>query len=588
MTGSRKFDAVTFEVLQHALASVVDNMALTVLRTAHSGIVKDAMDYSTALCDRNGIVLAQGLTIVLHLGSFPDAVKAVIDRFKGDINPGDVFILNDPYLAGGIHLPDIYVIRPVFTHDKLECYIGVVAHHTDVGGIVPGSNSTDSVDIYQEGLRIPVVRLFSAGVENRTMFDLLLANVRLPDKVWGDLQAQISATATGEREYLQLVERYTSPAMNDFNNELLDYSERLARSEIARLPDGEAVFAAYIDADNIKADNAAAENSGGPNHDGVKINVRVSIAGDEIHADFTGTSPQVKAGINSPLPFSRAGVFGAIRLILSSDIPTAAGYTRAIKVTAPRSSVINPTHPAPCGARGITGFRIMDAVMGALAQIIPDRVPADGEGGNSIISIGGRGADGKPFGYVDLIAGARGGGPDHDGAEGVPHPGANIASTPIEVAESELPVRFEEYSIVPDSGGAGKFRGGMAQTRKVRLLEDDAVLQLRSDKRFHPPFGLQGGKPGSPSSNILKSPGGESRLLPVLGMSPMRRDQVIEHTFAGGGGWGDPLERDMGSVQADLLDGKITVKGAAVDYKVVASPETLLIDAEATRQLRKR
>jgi N-methylhydantoinase B len=577
-----KIDSITFEVLQNALASVVDNMALTVLRTAHSGVIKDAMDYSTALCDRDGVVLAQGLTIVLHLGSFPDAVRAVIDRFEGDINPGDVFILNDPYLAGGIHLPDIYVVRPVFSptssDGEVQCFVGVVAHHTDVGGIVPGSNSTDSVEIYQEGLRIPVVKLIDAGVENKTMIDLLMANVRLPDKVLGDLEAQISATATGEREYLQLIDRYTSPVMSKFGTALLDYSEVLARNEISKLPDGVAELAGYVDADNI--------DGGSP--EGVKVNVKVSIIGDEIHVDFDGTTPQVKAGINSPLPFSKAGVFGAVRLILNSDIPTSAGYTRAIKVTAPESSIVNPIHPAPCGARGITGFRIMDTVMGALAQIIPDRVPADGEGGNSIVSIGGRDADGEPFGYVDLTAGARGGGPDHDGAEGVPHPGANIASTPIEIAESELPIRFEEYGIVPDSGGSGKYRGGMAQTRKVRLLEDEAVLQLRSDKRLHRPFGLQGGEPGDPSSNVLSSPDGESRLLPVLGMSPMHRDDVIEHAFAGGGGWGDPLDRDLESIQNDLLDEKITVTGAENDYKVVADPETLLIDEAATRELRDR
>lgn len=569
-------DAVTFEVLQNALASVVDNMALTVLRTAHSGVVKDAMDYSTALCDSDGNVLAQGLTIVLHLGSFPDAVKAVIDKFEGDTNPGDVFILNDPYLAGGIHLPDIYVIRPVFVGDEVQSYVGVVAHHTDVGGIVPGSNSTDSVEIYQEGLRIPVIKLFDRGVENRTMLDILTANVRLPDKVVGDLGAQISATATGEREYQQLVDRYSPELMRRFGSDLTDYSERLARNEISRLPDGSAHFEAYVDADNIE----------GGDPSGVKISATVSIVDDEIHADFTGTSPQVKAGINSPLPFSKAGVFGAVRLILNSDLSTCAGYTKAIKVIAPESSVINPTHPAPCGARGITGFRIMDAVMGALAQIIPDRVPADGEGGNSIVSIGGRGADGEPFGYVDLTAGARGGGPRSDGAEGVPHPGANIASTPIEIAESELPIRFEEYAFVPDSSGAGQYRGGLAQTRKVRLLEDEAVLQLRSDKRLHPPFGLQGGASGSPSANVLRSTDGGAKLLPVLGMSPMRRDEVIEHTFAGGGGWGDPANRELGAIERDLLDGKITVEYARVNYKIVADSESRLIDIEATRGLR--
>lgn len=570
-----EIDSIEMEVLRNALASIVDSMALTVMRTAHSGVVKDAMDYSTGLCDRDGTVIAQGLTIVLHLGSFPNAVAAVLRDFEGDINPGDVFILNDPYLAGGIHLPDIYVIRPVFHEDSLEAFAVVVAHHTDVGGIVPGSNSTDSTEIYQEGLRIPALKLFHRGEPDRAVHSLLSANVRLPDKVLGDLNAQVTAAATGARDYLALANRFGVGKVRRFGSALLDYAERAARNEIRAMPNGVASFTTYVDADNIEQ---------GP----VKVHATVTVSGDQIIADFDGTSEQVPAGINSPLPFSRAGVFGAVRLLLDPAIPLCDGYTRAITVVAPPGTVVNPVSPAACGARGITGFRVMECVLGALAQLIPDRVPADGEGGNSIISIGGTDSRGMPFGYVDLIAGARGGGPMADGAEGVPHPGANISSTSIEIAESELPIRIEEYEMVPDSGGAGKRRGAMAQRRTVRLLEGNATLQLRSDKRKHRPYGLQGGADGAPSSNVLKRADGSVVDLPTLAVEPMSAGDVIAHTFPSGAGWGHAFEREPTLVLNDVLSGKVSVEAAATDYGVVVNPETETVDEAGTLRLRSR
>lgn len=595
----RNFDPVLFEVVQNGLASLVDEMALTVMRTAHSGVVKDAMDYSTAFCDREGRVIAQGLTIVLHLGSFPDAVASVMSKFKGDIHSGDIFIMNDPYGSGGIHLPDIYIIKPVFVpvtqaawgssrksgrarstkagpdeRLSLEGFAGVVAHHTDVGGLVPGSNSTDSVDIYQEGLRIPTLKLFDRGEPIQPMFEILEKNVRLPDKVLGDLRSQVAAAAIGERGYQAMAARHGRLEMRRYTDELLGYTERLARAEIRQVPDGTYTFTDYIDADNI-------EN--GP----VVIKVTLTKKGDGIVVDLAGSSKQVKAGINSPLPFSKAGVYGAIRLIMDPSIPNSAGYHRPIEVRAPAGTVVNPVLPAACGARGITGFRVMDAVLGALAQALPDKIPADGEGGNSLVTMGGYDAVGRPFAFVDFVAGARGGRPGGDGPEGVPHPGANIASIPIEIAEAGNPVRIEEYGMVQDSGGAGKFRGALSQVRRVRCLVPEAVLQLRSDKRLHPPYGLGGGRPGSPSMNILTTASGD-RTLRTMTQLAVRENEMISHFLAGGGGWGDALDRDSALVAEDIRNEKVSLRHAREVYGVDVSPVTFNVNEQETKRLRAR
>ena len=571
---NKDIDPITFEVIRNGLDLLVDEMALTVMRTAYSGVVKDAMDYSTGFCDERGRVVSQGLTILLHLGSFPDAVESVLTKYEGRIAPGDVFIMNDPYGSGGIHLPDVYIIKPVFFDGELQGFSCVTAHQTDIGGAVPGSNTTNTTEIYQEGLRIPTLKLYEEGVPNEAIFAMLETNVRVPDKVLGDIRAEIAAANIGERGYLALADRYGASALRRYTDALLDYTEELARQGIRDLPDGTYDFSGHIDADNIDE---------GP----VDIRVALTIEGDRVMADLEGCSPQVKAGINSPLPFTKAAVYGAIRLILDPNIPNSAGYTRLIDVRAPEASVVNPSHPAPCGARGITGYRVMEVVLGALAQAVPDLVPADGDGGNTIISIGGYDSELRPFAYVDLFCGARGGRPSGDGPEGVAHPAANISNTPVEIAEVESPVRIEEYGMVPGTGGAGKFRGALAQMRRVRCLADEATLQLRSDKRKFPPYGLQGGKPGSSSWNVL-NPGEGEKILPTLSVAPMKRDDVILHVMAGGGGWGDPFDRDPALVRADVWNEMLGVDDARREYGVVIDPDTIEVDEEGTRLSRQR
>jgi N-methylhydantoinase B len=567
-----EIDPITLEVIQSGLATIVDGMALSVMRTAYSGVVKDALDYSTAFCDRTGEMIAQGLTIVLHLGSFPSAVRHILAEYGSRLYPGDVYILNDPYGSGGIHLPDIYIIKPVFVDEDLEGFSCVLAHHTDVGGLVPGSNSTATTEIFQEGIRIPALKLFERGVPNEAILAILEKNVRVPDKVLGDLRAEIAAAAVGEREYLKFVRRHGIQTLRRYIDQLLSISERLARQEIESIPDGRYEFEGHIDGDSIET---------GP----VNIQVALTVLGDRLVVDFAGTSAQVKAGINSPLPFSQSAVYGALRLVMDPTIPNCGGYFRPVEIRAPEGTVVNPRFPAPCGARGITGFRIMETVLGALAQAVPARVPADGEGGNTIVSIGGYDAAGTPFVYVDLIAGARGGSPRGDGCEGVPHPASNIANTPVEIAETELPIRIERYGLVPDSGGAGKYRGALGQVREVRCLAEEAVLQIRSDKRRFPPYGLHGGQSGAPSWNVLDA-GGRQHVLPTLTMTSMHKDDVLVHLMAGGGGWGSPLDRDAELVRADVVSEKVTIAHARGAYGVVVDPATLQVDRAATEELR--
>ena len=570
----RTTDPITLEVIKNALGSMVDEMALIMMRTAYSGVVKDAMDFSTAFCDRRGEMVAQGLTIALHLGSFPAAVRSILTNYGDRLYPGDMFIMNDPYGSGGIHLPDIFVIKPVFNGDDLESFSCTVAHHTDVGGIVPGSNSTTATEIYQEGLRIPTLKLFERGVPNPAIFALLQQNVRVPDKVLGDLRAQIAAANTGERTFQRLLARYGVETLRQYMDELLDYSERLARADIRGLPKGVYTFTDHIDNDSV--DSAP-----------VVFHVTVTIEDDTVLVDFEGTSRQVRGGINSPLPFSKSAVYAALRLVMDPALPTSAGYFRPISIHMPEGTVVNPRHPGACGARGISGYRVMDAVLGALAQAVPDKVPAAGEGGNTLLSAGGLDSRGRPFVFVDLICGARGAGAWGDGVEGIPHPGANTANTPVEIAEIESPIRFERYALVQDSGGAGRYRGALASVREVRFLMDDAQLQIRSDKRDFPPYGLSGGKPGTPSANLL-NPGPAERLLPTMGLTPIRRNDVLRHVLAGGGGWGDPLDRDPDLVQRDVWNEKLTVGYARREYGVVIDPETLQLDQVATGQLRAR
>lgn len=562
-------DPATFEVFKNAIVGLANEMAITVIRTAHSQIMAESMDFSTALCDARGRVVAQGNCTPLHLGAVPSAMEAVLARHGDDLHEGDIFALNDPD-EGGSHLPDIFVITPAFVAGELEGFAVAMGHHADIGGRVAGGNAVDSTEIFQEGLQIPVSRLASKGVPNETLYSLLTRNVRVPDLVLGDLQAQVAACHTGVNGLRSLVERHGPERFRSLVDELLDYSETLLRNRLEELPDGEWSFEDCLDDDGFGSGR-------------VPVRVRVTVRGSEVDFDFTGSSPQVPSALNATASLTMSASYAALQAAVGEDIPANAGFYRPVSFTIPEASILNGRRPAARNARGILGYRLVDTIWGALADVLPARIPACGDGGPNGIAVGATDADGTQTVLMDACFGAWGGRPDGDGLDGASPLAGNLANTPVEDIESTGLVRVERYGYLPDSGGAGTWRGGLSIVRELRLEREEATLQIRSDRREHRPYGLAGGEPGGACWNII-NPDGEYRVLPSKVTTTFRRGDVHRHITAGGGGYGDPFLRDPARVLADVVAGKVTPEGARRDYGVAVSGGK--VDEEATTALR--
>ena len=560
-------DPITREIVKNGLAAAADEMAMALYRTAYSTIVRDCLDYSTSLCDGNGEMIAQGVTIPLHLGAVPFAMEALFAKFADDMDPGDVFILNDPF-DGGMHIPDIFIVKPVFWENQRVAFAVSTAHHLDMGGRLPGSSACDNTEIFQEGLRIPWLKLYRAGEPDASLFELLRVNVRVPRMTLGDLRAQVSACHIGERAIHDLIQRYGAQSFEVCCGDLIDYTERLMRAEIASWPDGSHSFTDYMDSDGV----------GGPP---VKLQVSVTVKGDGLTVDFTGTSPQVRGAINNTLSFTVSTVVMCIRCMMKESIPNTAGMFKPIEVIAPAGTVANGVMPAASSMRGITAFRMVDTVLGALAGLLPDRVPAAGEGGNTLVVIGGEHDDKRPYVFFELLTGTWGAHPSRDGNDGLSNPANVAANIPVEEAESEYPVRIERYGLVQDSGGAGQRRGGLAVEREWCLLKGEAHLAIRSDRRDHLPYGLDGGKPGRGSTNLLTGDGEEIEL-PTMISTTMAAGQRLYHRQPGGGGWGDPFDREPEAVVRDVLNGKVSPAAARDHYGVVLDGNELNEEATAT------
>jgi N-methylhydantoinase B len=567
-----KWDPIQFELLRNAVISIADEMALTIVRTTYSGVLRDNMDFSTAFCDPAGNLVAQGLTLPGHLGSIPTALAAVINRFGDVMKPDDLFCLNDPY-QGGMHLPDIFIFKPIFHNGERIAFAATICHHTDVGGRVAGSNASDSTEIYQEGLRIPPMYMFEQGKRNETLFNLIEANVRVPVKVFGDIRAQLAACNIAERQFLELVDEHGVNIMSKFLLDFVDYAERVTKAALLELPDGEWSFEDWIDDDGV--------DIGHP----IRLFVKFIKKGDRLFADWTGTSEQVKGAINNTLSFTKAATYCGVKCILPNDVPANEGFFRCVEVTAPPGTIANGVLPAACAARGLTGFRMVDCVLGALAMMLPNKVMAASDGGNTGISIGGYDSDRNPFIYVDFACGTWGARPWADGLSGNSNLFANMATQSIEVCEAENPVEILAYEFVPDKAGAGKFRGGTPYRRDYKLLETEAVLQVRSDRKVFRPYGLYGGNPGASSSNIM-NPGKDNRPLGSKLTMTMYSGEVLRHELAGGGGWGDPLERNPEKVLKDVRNELVSINSAREDYGVVIQLDSWSVDYNATQKLR--
>jgi N-methylhydantoinase B len=565
---------IDFELFKNELFSIADEMAVTICRTTYSGVLRDNMDFSTGIADAEGRLVAQGLTLPVHLGSIRSALQAVMKKFAGDIADGDVFILNDPF-EGGMHLPDIFILKPIFIGGRLLAFAATTAHHVDVGGHVPGSNSVNSTEIFQEGLRIPPLKLVSAGRQDEALWTLIRTNVRLPVQLSGDLRAQLAACEIAQRKVVTLVQRYGVDDSVSHMREILDYTERLARAAVGELPDGEYTFEDWIDDDGM--------DIGQP----IRLFVTIRKKGEAVEFDWTGSAPQVRGAINCTLSVTEAASYTALRSILPGSIPNNDGVFRVIETTAPEGTIANVAMPGACAARALTGFRMVDCAFGALARMVPDRVFAASDGGNVGVTIAGFDGEGERFVYVDFSCGTCGGRPGADGIDGISNIFVNMASQSVEQIESEHPVEILAYEFAQDRCGAGRFRGGAPFYRDYRIKVPEATLQIRADRQTTRPYGLYGGSAGAPGAVSLRSGGAQREIGSKVTIS-VREGDEFSYVLPGGGGWGDPLERDPQAVLRDVRNEFVSASAARAQYGVAIDEETLTLDEEGTATLRGR
>ena len=569
-------DPATFEIVKNGFYKIAEEMRVVLAKTAYSPLLKSAGDYSCGLFDARGEMVAQGPDLPIHLGSMPDAVRAIVAAFAADVHDGDVFLHNDPYF-GGSHLPDVNVVRPAFYEGRLLGYACLRAHWPDVGSATPGSYGAVT-EIFGEGLRLPPLRLISRGAVNADLENVILANVRTPDERKGDLGAQLAATLRATERLKALAQRYGAEELTGYMAQVMDYSERLMRATLMDLPDGEGVFEDFCDGDGIVDDELGKDAP-------FRIRLSVEKKADRLIVDFAGTAGGVKGPMNAPLSVTASGIYCGLKTAIDPNnlIPPNSGCWRAIEIRAPKASVVNATFPAPVVyANHEMSHRVADMVMGALASFMPGQVMACSQGTSAILTLGGVDPrSGRPYVSYETVKGGYGARPNKDGINCIASGISNTMNTPVEIMEMAFPVRIERYEVNPDSGGAGRYRGGCGAIRVWRLLDGaDATCALCMERMTSPPFGLLGGKVGAAAAVKLTTADGATRHLPGKGAFSAPAGAVIEMITPGSGGFGPVTARDSAAIARDLLDGYVSAAAAERDYGV-ADPQALRQAAES-------
>ena len=555
-------DPATFVVIKNSLYAAAEEMKVVLAKTAYSPILKVAGDYSCGIFDISGQMVAQGPDLPIHLGSMPDAVKAVVSAFE-TFEEGDVFIHNDPYF-GGSHLPDVNVVSPAFYNDKLIGFACIRAHWPDVGSASPGSYGAVT-EIYGEGLRLPPVRLYSKGLLNKDVDAIIFANVRTPDERRGDLGAQIAANRRATERLGALADKYGVDVLVATMAEVLNYSEKMMRTLLARLPDGKSTFEDFCDGDGVIEEGDAEDQT-------FQIKMTVEKTGEHISVDFSGTDDAVSGPMNAPLSVTASGVFCALKTIIDPDglIPPNSGCWRTITVSAPKGCVLNAEFPSPVVyANHEISHRVCDMTFGAVAEFWPDNTMACSQGTSAVITFGGEDPRNKQR-YVsyETIKGGFGARPNKDGINAIASGISNTMNTPIEILEMSFPVRVDEYVLVTDSGGAGRFRGGLGASRTWTVLDHKARASACLERTKSAPFGLSGGKPGLAAKIWTEAPNGDKGIAAGKGGFDVPNGGKIHLRVPGSGGFGDPSERDINAIKEDVLDGYISEEAAETHYGV--------------------
>jgi N-methylhydantoinase B/oxoprolinase/acetone carboxylase alpha subunit len=521
----KTFDPIELELFKNVFIAISEEMGAVLGRTALSPNIKERKDYSCAVFTDKGETLAQGSHIPVHLGAMPLSVQAALQALT--FERGDLVILNDPY-RGGTHLPDITCISPVFLGCKLSFFVANRAHHSDVGGMTPGSMPL-ATELFQEGLIIPPLKLYSRGRLNKDVFDLILSNVRTPDERRGDLQAQFAANEIGRARLEEAVARFGAGKVQLYSRLVQDYTEKFLRETIRSIPDGVYAFEDFLDDDGI---------SDRP----IKIAVRVTIRGDRAVVDFTSSSPQTEGGVNANFAITSSAVLYVFRSLVEEDIPFNTGLMRPLEIVAPKGSIVNAEFPAACAGGNVeTSQRIVDVLLGALAKALPDKIPAASQGTMNNIAFGGYDPWRKRhFAYYETIGGGMGAGPGAAGLSGVHTHMTNSLNTPLEALENYLPLKIRSYGLRKGSGGRGLYRGGEGIVREYEF-QVPAALTIMSERRRFAPYGVRGGGPGAKGRNTLISRGRKKILGSKVNIK-IRPGDVLRIETPGGGGYGRPKD----------------------------------------------
>lgn len=535
---------MTFEIVKNSLVSLAEEMGTILRRSSFSANIKERRDFSCALFDAEGRLAAQAEHIPVHLGAMPHSVKTVLQEYKDAIAEGDEFILNDPF-RGGTHLPDITVISPIFYRGERVGFAANRAHHSDVGGRTPGSMSSLSTDISQEGIRIPPVKLTDKGHANRQLLDFILSNVRTPRERLGDLRAQQAANNTGARRFAELAKKLKIGTVLSGMHQMMDYSSRLMLNEIRRIPQGSSRAVDFLDSDGFETLN-------------IPIRVKLTVGDGRMVFDFTGSSGQVKGPVNAVYSITLSAVYYVVRSVTDPNIPPNEGCFQSVDVVAPLGTVVNARAPAPVAGGNVeTSQRIVDVSLKAFGSIVPERICAACQGTMNNVTIGGTDPkSGQYFSYYETIAGGFGARHDKDGIDGIHSHMTNTLNTPVEALEANFPLRVLRYELVKGSAGLGKSRGGLGVRRDIEVLADEATISLLGDRQTIRPWGFIGGEDGAPGCySLLRDD--RSDTLPSKSTIKTRKGDVLCISTPGGGGYGPVGQRTLKLIRADKANGKM-------------------------------
>ncbi|MEC7574125.1 MAG: hydantoinase B/oxoprolinase family protein [Pseudomonadota bacterium] len=542
-------DPITLEIISNGLRSITDETFIALTKSSYSTNIKERRDHSTAICDIEGRLIVQAEnSLPIHLASMCGLMENLLAKYKLEkIEDGDLFVANDPHAAGGTHLPDINLAMPVFTEGKLTAFVCNIAHHADVGGMAPGSMAGGMSEIYQEGLRIPVVKLFRRGELQEDLFELLLLNVRIPEERRGDYYAQIASCRLGRRRLLEAYETYSVNTINAAFQDIVSRTEQRMREAVASIPDGTYTFEDMMDDDGLGTVD-------------IPIKVRIDVAGDRVKFDFNGTSPQVAGNINVTLNATQAAAAYCLKALLDPEIPNNQGVLNVCEIECPSGSLLNCTPPAPVAARANTSQRIIDVIIGALADALPDAVVGAANGANTTAVFSGVDpATGKDYLYLETLGGGFGGRNDRDGKDGVQVHITNTSNLPVEVIEMEYPLRVLSYGLVEDSGGAGTYRGGMGLRREITPLGHDCIFNGAGERFRHAPWGVFGGADGGRGRFLHTHPNASEEQLEIKPSGIVLKEgaKILVET-PGSGGYGAPDQRSEADIETDRRSGKFS------------------------------